>query len=93
MTSKLKCPMCPYCDKLLHCDGTQYINEHIVEMWYCQNPECEESEDLIGTREMWEQVARLAKIRASQKKYWDKISKEKRQEYYRNSSRTKRRKQ
>ena len=23
-------------------------------MWYCQNPECEYSEDLIGTREMWE---------------------------------------
>ena len=59
MTSKLKCPVCPYCDKPLHCDGTQYINERIVEMWYCQNPECEETEDLIGTREMWEIVAKM----------------------------------
>lgn len=64
MTSKLKCPVCPYCDKLLHCDGTQYINERIVEMWYCQNPECEETEDFIGTREMWEIVAH--KIQAKQ---------------------------
>ena len=64
MTSKLKCPVCPYCDKLLHCGGTQYINERIVAMWYCQNAECEETEDLIGTREMWEIVAN--KIQAKQ---------------------------
>lgn len=64
MTSKLKCPVCPYCDKLLHCGGTQYINERIVAMWHCQNAECEETEDLIGTREMWEIVAN--KIQAKQ---------------------------
>lgn len=64
MTSKLRCPVCPYCNKLLHCNGTQYINEHIVAMWHCQNPECEQSEDLIGTREMWEIVAN--KIQAKQ---------------------------
>ena len=64
MTSKLKFPVCPYCDKLLHCGGTQYINERIVAMWHCQNAECEETEDLIGTREMWEIVAN--KIQAKQ---------------------------
>lgn len=63
MTIELKCPVCPYCDKLLHCIGTQYINKHIVAMWYCQNPECEETEDLIGTRKMWEIVAKVTQAK------------------------------
>lgn len=54
MNNELKCP---YCNKLLHCSGTQYIDGHVVAMWCCTNYECEQSEYLIGTREMWEIVA------------------------------------
>lgn len=57
MTSKLKCPVCPYCGKPLHCGAELNVDGHNVEMWYCTNYACEQSEDLIGTREMWELVA------------------------------------
>lgn len=54
MTSELKCPVCPWCNQPLHCGAELNVDGHNVEMWYCTNYECEESEDLIGTREMWE---------------------------------------
>lgn len=57
MTSDLKCPVCPYCGKPLHCGAELNVDGHNVEMWYCTNYECEQSEDLIGTREVWELVA------------------------------------
>ena len=57
MTSELKCPVCPYCCKPLHCGAELNVDGHNVEMWYCTNYACEQSEDLIGTREMWELVA------------------------------------
>lgn len=57
MTSELKCPVCPYCGKPLHCGAELNVDGHNVEMWHCTNYECEQSEDLIGTREMWELVA------------------------------------
>ena len=59
MTSKLKCPVCPYCNKSLHCGAELNVDGHNVEMWCCTNYECEPSEDLIGTREMWEIVASM----------------------------------
>lgn len=59
MTSKLKCPVCPYCNKSLHCGAELNVDGHNVEMWYCTNYSCEQSEDLIGTREMWGIVANM----------------------------------
>lgn len=56
MTSKLKCPVCPYCNKPLHCGAELNVDGHNIEMWCCTNYACEQSEDLIGTREMWEIV-------------------------------------
>ena len=59
MTSKIKCPVCPYCNNPLHCGAELNVDGHNVEMWYCTNHACEQSEDLIGTREMWEIVANM----------------------------------
>jgi hypothetical protein len=56
MTSELKCPACPYCNESLHCGAELNVDGHNVEMWCCTNYSCEQSEDLIGTREMWEIV-------------------------------------
>ena len=63
MTSKLKCPVCPYCNKSLHCGAELNVDGHNVEMWCCTNYECEPSEDLIGTREMWEIVASMTQAK------------------------------
>lgn len=63
MTSKLKCPVCPYCCKPLHCGAELNVDGHNVEMWYCTNYACEQSEDLIGTRENWELVANRIQAR------------------------------
>jgi hypothetical protein len=59
MTSELKCPACPYCNKSLHCGAELNVDGHNIETWCCTNHSCEQSEDLIGTREMWEIVTNM----------------------------------
>lgn len=42
---------CPFCGKeVVPYDCTV---EHGIPLYACTNPECEESEDLLGTIEMW----------------------------------------
>lgn len=41
---------CPFCkSQVVPYDTT----EHGIVLYACTNPECEESEDLVGTIEMW----------------------------------------
>lgn len=68
MSNQLECPTCPYCGEPLVSktkdifDLCNLKNTNKTTVWYCQNPECEESEDFIGTRELWESFANARNI-------------------------------
>lgn len=66
---------CPYCNKTLK---TLKFNDTFT----CLNPQCEKSLGMVGTQQMWEKVASLAKIRNAGKKYTKKPDiQEKRRKY------------
>lgn len=62
MSNQLECPICPYCGEPLVSKTKDIFAFRNTTVWYCQNPECEESEDFIGTREIWESFTRARNI-------------------------------
>lgn len=68
MSNQLESPTCPYCGEPLVSktkdifDLCNLKNTNKTTVWYCQNPECEESEDFIGTRELWESFTNARNI-------------------------------
>lgn len=56
---------CPYCNKKL---------KHVVTSAYGYWCGCDKTENMIGTLEMWEKVAQIAKIRNADKRYIAKNS-------------------
>lgn len=56
---------CPYCNKYL---------KKVHTTAYCYWCGCEKTENMIGTLEMWEKVAQIAKIRNADKRYIAKNS-------------------
>lgn len=49
-------PNCPVCGKPLHMGAQVNCDGHNVPIYWCSNVECEKTENLLGTREMWEHV-------------------------------------
>ena len=45
---------CPYCNKELHCGAQLNSDGFIVELYQCSNPECEQTEFLVGCKEFWD---------------------------------------
>lgn len=44
---------CPFCGEYLHWGQSLDCNGTIVKMLYCTNPECEITENLLGSEDMW----------------------------------------
>lgn len=49
--SELKCP---YCNKTLHCGATLKSDEFLIDLYQCNNVECEPTEFLVGCKEFWD---------------------------------------
>ena len=56
-SNKLKCPFCQQELEKRHAATTDYNSMFIT--YYCRNPECESTTDLIGCKEFWDILGQL----------------------------------
>ncbi|MBO7715689.1 MAG: hypothetical protein J6S85_19155 [Methanobrevibacter sp.] len=68
--SDIKCPFCQQKLKKRHAATTDYNSMFIT--YYCGNPECESTTDLIGCKEFWDILGQLIRTRKAldKAKWW-----------------------
>lgn len=54
MIEESQYPNCPYCGHRLHCGIEIDMNGQIVPLYWCNNWDCESSENLVGSLEFWD---------------------------------------
>lgn len=59
--SNMKCPFCQQELQKRHAATTDYNSMFIT--YYCGNPECESTTDLIGCKEFWDILGQLIRTR------------------------------
>lgn len=60
---KLEYLKCPYCNKPLHCGAILKSDEYLINLYQCDNPECESTEFLVGCKEFWDILGQLIRTR------------------------------
>ena len=62
MIEESEYPNCPYCGHRLHCGIEIDMNGQIVPLYWCNNWDCESSEDFVGSLEFWDAYARYKRL-------------------------------
>ena len=72
--SDMKCPFCQQELEKRHAATTDYNSMFIT--YYCGNPECESTTDLVGCKEFWDILGQLIRTRKALEIIKKEMSKE-----------------
>ena len=74
MSKELVCPFCQQELEKRHASTTDYNSMFIT--YYCGNPECESTTDLVGCKEFWDILGQLIRTRKALEIIKKEMSKE-----------------